>query len=509
MKIVYKTRCIALFSGIACFFIVAAGAETHQRSIQAGFAEEDISPATGMEMPGNYGKVFHDSFHDPCKVRAAVFDDGTRKIALVGVDALMVPRHLVLEARKQIQAQCGIAPESIMIGASHSHSSGPTGMVQPGEFDFASPLVQSLAYEKSSCANADYLHRVQKAIVDAVCKAAAKETPALYGVGKGSEDQVSFNRRFTMKNGQVFTHPGKGNPDIVSVAGPIDPEVGVIGVWDKNQKLLGCVVNFACHATTNPGGISANWIYYMERAIRGALGEDAIVVFMQGFCGDVTQVNNLSPYSERSGEDSPRFVGGRVGAEAVKILVGMAKGTSAELNAQSEIITCDYRIPDPDRVKRCEEIVKKPIEEVGHTAWIFAKEIVLLDAMLSQNKKSEVEIQALQIGPAIFLSAPGEMFCQLGLDIKRRSVFSYAFPVELANGCVGYVPTPEALGERGGGYETRLTSYTNLEPEAGTKMVDAALKLANGMKPGKEPFLLPAPEFKEPWSYGNVPPELK
>ena len=30
--------------------------------------------------------------------------------------------------------------------------------------------------------------------------------------------------------------------------------------WDEEGKLLGCVVNYACHATTSPGGISANWI---------------------------------------------------------------------------------------------------------------------------------------------------------------------------------------------------------------------------------------------------------
>ena len=40
--------------------------------------------------------------------------------------------------------------------------------VQPHELDYAPPLVQKLAYEESSMADAGYLMVVQKAIVDAV-----------------------------------------------------------------------------------------------------------------------------------------------------------------------------------------------------------------------------------------------------------------------------------------------------------------------------------------------------
>src|SRR5436190_458230 len=156
--------------------------------LKAGFAERDITPELGMEQPGGYGKVFHRSFHDACKVRAAVFDDGASRVALVGIDALMVPRRMVQEARDAIHQRCGIAPEAVLIGASHSHSSGPTGMIQPGEYDHASALVRKLAYEKSSCADAGYLERVRSEIVTAVCHADSFRVEARCGFGSGIED---------------------------------------------------------------------------------------------------------------------------------------------------------------------------------------------------------------------------------------------------------------------------------------------------------------------------------
>jgi neutral ceramidase len=476
----------------------------------AGFAELDISPEIGMEQPGNYGKSFHKSFHDPCKVRAAVFGVGAQRVAIVGIDALMISRSLVASVREKAQARCGISKEAILIGASHSHSSGPTGMVQPGEYDHANALVRSLAYEKSSCADPRYLEMVEKKLVEAICLADSGRKESVMGVGTGIEDQVAFNRRFRMKNGLSYSHPRQGNPDIIEPAGPIDPEVGVIGVWDKQGRCIGCVVTYACHATTSPGGISANWIYFMEQTIRGTMGSDCVVVFLAGACGDVTQVDNLNPYLNRSGADWARFVGGRIGAEAVKVLLSMPRGTMNPLAYNTRVLDINRRRPDPERVKKCYELVKQSPEAVGATEWIFAKEIVLLDALIENEAAVEVEVQAIQVGPAVFVTNPAEFFCQLGLDIKNQSRFKFTFPVSLANGCVGYVPTEEAFGPNGGGYETRLTSYSNLEIRAGNKIVETGVELTRQMTPGPVPEFAKAPAYTgQPWLYGNVEPELK
>ena len=70
------------------------------------------------------------------------------------------------------------------------------------------------------------------------------------------------------------------------------------------------------------------------------------------------------------------------------------------------------------------------------------------------------------------------------------------------------MPTEEAFGADGGGYETRLTSYSNLEITAGNQMRDAGIELAKGLKPGAAPEPPRHPPFNgKPWAYGNVPPE--
>lgn len=478
--------------------------------MKAGFAERDITPSPGMERPGGYGKAFHnENVHDPCKIRASVFDDGKNRVALVGIDTLAVPKVLIKNARIGINEICGISPDAILVGASHSHSAGPLSMVLPGQFDHASELVQELAYEKSSCADPKYMEIVEKELVSAVVEANNNRVEAKCSIGSGREDKVAFNRRFLMKNGLTCTHPGKCNPDIEKPADSVDPEVGVIGAWDNEGKLLGCVVNFACHGTTGPGSTSADWIYYLEKTIRAVMGEQAIVVFLNGACGDITQVDNLSPYNIDFGERAARYVGTRVGAEAIKVLVTAESGELNPVSAKINMLHIPRRKPSNARLERAFEIVQRDPSQVDSTEWTFAKEIVLLDALIQKEPVVDVEVQAIQVGPAVFLANPSEFFCQYGLNMKAKSQFQFTFPVELANDCVGYVPTVDAMGEHGGGYETRLTAYSNLEVNAGNKIVDALLDLADGMAPG----IVPEPPKIDPvnatWSYGNVPPEVE
>ena len=242
------------------------------------------------------------------------------------------------------------------------------------------------------------------------------------------------------------------------------------------------------------------------------MGEQAVVVFMGGDSGDVTQVDNRSPYAiKQSGEVNSRLVGGRVGAEAREgFAVGVGWAGLARA-AGGRVESAHDQAPRSAARARCpaREIVTSDVTPANQTQWTFAKETLLLDWLVSKEPTVPVEVQAIQIGPAILLSCPAEYFCQYGLDIRAGSKFPLTFPVSLANDCVGYVPTEEALSPTGGGYETRLTSYSNLEPTAGRQIANALIGLAGHFQPGAIPTPPPLPASKgTTWSYGDVPPEL-
>ncbi len=482
--------------------------------MEAGFYETDITPSIGMERPAGYYKLYIESIHDRLKVRAAVISDGKEKVALVGVDTgALQSAACIAEARAKIEKLSGIKGSAVMIGASHTHSGGPCHGPLPEEYADAPDLIKKLISEYSIVSDPVYSRHIVNQMVTAVCEADRRRKKAVLSCGVGFEDKVAFNRRCRMKNGRVYTHPGKGNPDILDFAGPIDPAVGVLSAWDTDGRFLGCIVNYSCHGTTLWEGASSDWIGYMEKTVRGVMGEDAVTVFLNGANGDVTQVNNLSTYERESGERYADFVGTRVGAEAVKVMAGAEKGDMSPVAYGQKFLRINRRFPAKKRVEESLAIVEEGLKKKGSrdmdTPWLFAKEVLITDYTIRKDPVATVEIQAVQVGGAIYLSNPGELFCQLGLDIKKGSHFPATFVVELANGYNGYIPDEKAFTPGGGGYETVLTRYSNLEITAGRQIADGCIQLAKEFKPGNIPE---RPKIESPipqWDYGTLGPDLE
>ena len=67
-----------------------------------------------------------------------------------------------------------------------------------------------------------------------------------------------------------------------------------------------------------------------------------------------------------------------------------------------------------------------------------------------QDQPIPAEHICIAVDDTAFLSFPGELFTEIGMEIKGESPFARTYIIGLANGAVGYVPTRKAIVE--GGY---------------------------------------------------------
>ena len=430
--------------------------------LKAGFGAVDITPDIGVSIPGGFRPNPSKGVRDPLYAVACVVSDGSLPVALVGIDSLFIGKNAVKAARERIEKTTKIAGANVLVAASHTHSGGPAVSCLGTEGDPA------------------YEEKVANGIAKAVEDAWAAMQTCEVGIGLGKEDTISFNRRFLMKDGREITHPGKPgtkyHDQIVRVAGPIDPDVGVLAVRTIAPKnavpaVLGVVVNFACHCTVVGGNqFSADYVGYLRKNLKAAYGEKTEIVFLNGACGDLTQVDNQSTARE-FGPEHAAMMGSKLAAEAVRTINRMAWLKTLSNSAATETVPVKIRAePDP--------LAEKPAFGLGSGPDdVYAIERKLVAEERAKTPEIPCEVQGLRIGPLGIATNGAEYFVEYGLRIKQASPHKYTWFVELANEYIGYVPTAQAFV--GGGYEPRTARSSKLAPEGGQRLVEGAVKALN------------------------------
>jgi hypothetical protein len=429
--------------------------------LQVGFGVGDMTPDGGMEMPGGFFKRKGTGAADRLLAVACVVHDGDRTVALVGIDSLFITRPTVEAARRLIARDTKIPMEHVLIGANHTHSGGP------------------IADCLGSDANPVYLDRVTKAIASAVKDGWSTLHASEVGIATGTEGSIAYNRRFLMRDGREITHPGKpGTPyhdDIVAPAGPIDPDVGILAVREPGPKgkLTGIVVCFSCHSTVIGGDkFSPDYAGYLRKHLRAHYGENLPVAFLLGPCGDVTQVDNMTP-GVQGGPDYARMMGMKLASETMRQITRMNWLKEAPVAAAVETVPVEIRSePDPDKERPPFGLGSDGKD--GKVGEVYANERKLVAEIRKKTPKLLAEVQAIRIGPLGIAANGAEYFCEYGLRIKKASRHPFTWVVSLANEQLGYVPTAQAFV--GGGYETRTARSSKLAVDAGQRLLMGSLK---------------------------------
>jgi neutral ceramidase len=434
--------------------------------VKAGFAMVDITPPLGVCMAGYYRRREATGILDPLYASALSISNGEESWILISCDVIGLGDVYVAEARDLIEEKVGVPKGNIMIHSTHTHT-GPVVRKtdrEGGQFTIS---------ERDDA----YLAMLVRKISDAAQMAVGNMKEVTVEVGYGHEDTISFIRRFRMKNGEVRTNPGMGNPDIDAPIGEIDPSVGVVRLRSVEDEIL--LVNFALHADIIGGTLlSADFPGHMRQVISKQMPLTK-VLFINGTAGDINHADPMHPGRTSGGYEYSRKVGTKLAAEVLKVYQRMTKMDKRDMRTIQEIVTIPLRKVSAEEAKEAKAFIE------GY----FKGEVKLRSGMLGTSDLSkayrtmdlakregqmEMELQVLTLGDIAFLALPGEVFAKIGRRIKEASPYPHTFIAAISNGSFGYFPTKDAFSE--GGYESSSSPFT---PELENILVENFLRLLN------------------------------
>lgn len=429
--------------------------------------------------------------NDPSFAKALVLSQEGKSLVLLTLDAVAVEeigrlgKGFMATVRSALQKELGLAPESVVVNASHCH-----GIVRADSAQLA---------------------------IQAVKEAWGRRVPVTVGTGAGHEDAISENRRLKLKDGsetdmrRAYAMPTDGD---VASTGLIDPQVGLLRLDRKDGRPLALLYQFACHPIMNPPskGSSADYPAFASKVIEDSLGGEAMAFFIQGCGGDINPVRykevsvppDAEPLGNRLGlsvmkaarqirtEDPPRLEVKRetlslprgtdletriraIETEQAKLLAGL-KPTNISFKTFLPLLIQQRMTPDfpshysqsylhdralnrpaLDRLdtenKASVETYLQNIQTLERLTRLGAN-LALLKKHLAQNQAAgsptvEVELVGLRIGSFKMVTFPGELTVQVGLDIKKAARDPHAFVAGYTNGYIYYAATAEQRSNTG------------------------------------------------------------
>jgi hypothetical protein len=468
---------VYLASILSCLVTTQLSAEPAPR-FQAGAATSTITPPLGGDVIGGFVPFPATHVHDELHARCLVLDDGKTRVALVVCDLLGIDYSLSADARKLIQESVGIPPEQVLISAVHTHSAcsalGKERFKFPKESDSYQSFVAGRIADGVKCA-ANLLRPAEMAFVTA-------EAP-----------EHVFNRRWFLKPGtmppnpfggidKVKMNPGAGSPDLLEPAGPTDPTVSVLSLREPGGQPIAVYAAYSLHYVggVGKGHISADYFAMFCRRLERLLhAEDQdppfVAMLANGASGDVNNISFRQPRPGKKPYEQMRFVAEDVAAKVHESLQKAQYRDSVTLAARYREPVIAWRRPTEEQLAWAKKtLAERPKEPSGKADLpaIYADRVLRL---AEGPKESPVPLQVLRIGDVCIGAMPCEVFCEIGLDFRKRCPIQPAFLVSLAHGYIGYLPTPRH--HELGGYETWLGTC-RLEPRASEIMLDALLEMA-------------------------------
>jgi hypothetical protein len=367
--------------GFVLFGIVNAFAD-----FRAGIAVRNVTPEPFLPVVGGIGPAHPVTRKEgELTVRALAFEEGTNRVVIVSSDFLGFPALLGNKVRAAVSS---VAPQNVLIGATHTHSA-------PDTYGFP---------DKDGKTSADpaYLATVCARMVEAINEAIAKLQPAQLKIATGEANgKIAYNyyaeQLYDPRCHVVQALDTAGHPIATLVNYAIHPEV------------LGCEVGICSPDLIGP--------LYDEIAAKGG----GIGIFMNSAQGGmVTADNRLENGGEARNWAECKRIGTLLGDEAMRIINEASVQPSPKLFCVARSISL-------------------PVDSPGMRALMKA----MPGLTGTDTEHVTTQLNVINLGNAQILTIPGEALPNIGYYLKRKMHGQHNLLFGLTNDAFGYILTKE------------------------------------------------------------------
>lgn len=463
--------------------------EQIKNTLQAGFSRVNITPPLGTPLIGYYNVVerLAGVIMDELEVNTLAVSDGNNTVVLLSADLLLIRNAATLEYRQCVADATGLPLDNIILSCTHTHSG---------------PMTVKSDVNEHRIKGGQYLDFLKARFCDGAKLAIADLKPAKMGWAVGHAPNVSFIRRYVMKNGSVRTNPDGYEKDIVRPVNVADDRVNVLRFIREGGKEI-ALANFGTHACSlhDNDMVSADFPRFVRESVEAVL--PAHCIFFSGAQGDINHKDfkrnkdhNADAYVMKhddiyrgynhTGNITAKHVGYAVGGAVLQVygdmewvdvdnvssICGMC--TVPTNKAKPEEIPWAQKVMDLHNAGKDNEIEHDPERiKVGHVVARASRMLRLQNA----PDTYDIAVCSVRIGPAAFVGIGGEPFNNVGVALKEGSGFEITLPMCCTNGYQGYYPMMECYEE--GGYEAGSSPFA---PGCAEKLIEVCLDLLNKLK---------------------------
>lgn len=424
--------------------------------LYAGFGRVVVTPMMGIGLAGYFIPRYADGVLDDLEINVLALACNDTKTLLITMDHEGIRREIATELRKHISEVTGVPMDAIYIHATHTHT---------GPF---------LNKDSEVLEEQEYYQYIYRKMADAARFALDDLKPARMGFGVGKAPNISFVRRYRMKDGSLKTNPGVNNPDIVSPVGEIDDRVNVLRFDREGAETL-VLANLGCHPDVVGGcKISADWPGFTRRIVEKTL-DNTKCIFFNGAEGDVNHVNVHPKGGDFNGmfDDfdgcsrgyaHSQYMGRVVTAGVLQIFDKVQYVDVDSIRFLQRPICVASHMPSPEELPEAHRINDLHLagkdDEIPYEGMMLTTVVAEAGRMVRLEHGPEsfhMELSGIAIGNVAFVGIPGEPFNGIGRGIKEAEGWDMILPTCITNGHEGYFPMRDAYDE--GGYEARSSNF--------------------------------------------------